>query len=301
MVSFVAESCVWTPKKLRQSYDLILERFTEWGFEPNIVTMKAPDVPARFGSRYATLIRRRKKIEASSFRNVHWMELTHTTTDKMAPHNGMLLQASLMPNPNWRRLTLSFVPSLTAVPDSEVRRLCVKLVELSGAKYAYRIQNRIWYSLGGYTYGGGYGEVIRPRDESDLTSNSNEWGRSAQKAIETGTLRDIHPRMYLKDSCLDSLVGYSNDTLRVWIENDPNRGILIPFTSSLTEWIPKQAQIHIIRESLFRAGRLFYWRHFDARESLCREQFVNRWEPQGETPDIYLPKFYRGCDPSFTW
>lgn len=57
--------------------------------------------------------------------------------------------------------------------------------------------------------------------------------------------------------------------------------------------------IPVIRESLFRAGIMFYWRHFDPFDPMYRD-FSKPWKPPTEIPEMFRAEFYAGRDPTIT-
>jgi hypothetical protein len=113
-------------------------------------------------------------------------------------------------------------------------------------------------------------------------------------------------------------------TLREWIEDDPEaRGRLRPFTDLLLEWTPPEENIPVIREALFRAGRVFYWRFFNPSnrrrdappilvtglwdqswqepEPYLRPNIEEPWEATDPIPDLFREDSYRQKRPDLTY
>lgn len=62
-------------------------------------------------------------------------------------------------------------------------------------------------------------------------------------------------------------------------------------------------RIPALREELYRAGRLFYWRFFDPSDAMYRtpESLREPWEAPEPIPEIYRESFYADKDPGLVY
>ena len=180
-------------------------------------------------------------------------------------------------------------------------------------KYAYLFEQEMRLAPLCYASGIGFGNIRQERHE-DHRSNISWWGHTASRDARTfagGILRDIYPHNYLSEAYLSARIGVSDQTLRDWIEADQaSRGILAPFTNTLTDWAPPVARIPQIRESLYRSGRVFYWRFFcpqspESRgqrpEPLYRPDPREPWEAPDPIPEIFRADYWKDKDPGLTY
>ncbi|HBS29609.1 MAG TPA: hypothetical protein DEB06_09215 [Phycisphaerales bacterium] len=164
-----------------------------------------------------------------------------------------------------------------------------------------------------YALGIGYGPRHKEQHE-EYGMNISRWGYSVgcrPEVYAAGILRDIYPHNYLSAPYLDAPIGRTAKTLREWIQDDPvERGTLSPFTDLLTDWAPPVKNIPTIREALYRAGRVFYWRFFcpteriegvDQPEPLFRPDPRAPWEAPDPIPEIYRADYWKDKDPGLTY
>jgi hypothetical protein len=124
-------------------------------------------------------------------------------------------------------------------------------------------------------------------------------------------LHDVFPDNYLSAEYLDAPVGFTGQTLREWIDADEGgRGTLRPYTESLTEWRPPVARIPLIREALYRMGRVFYHPFLEEHNfergpgwvkpipnPLYRPDPYAAWEcPEGPIPERFRADSYPETD-----
>lgn len=301
-VNYSARYCRWTPSALRKSFDLVVRKFTEWGVPPTITSFRAPDVPHRFGSHYATYIRRRKKIEASAFKGVGWWSLEHSTRPFLQQYNREIVCAVAM-QPKWSTFGFQYVPALLGVPESELVSFFRDLARYARTPYASRTQNRILYTPmpQQWVYDRGfvpYSKLL----SYQLYQNWNCWQNAhLVPGLHLALLKDVRHRMYLGQVYLDAPMGYRGISLRDWILSYRSRGDLRTFTKSLMEWTPPSESIFKLREELYRAGRLYYHKHFLGRDAATRGADEVRWEPHGDLPEIFKAENFRDCDPELSW
>lgn len=127
-------------------------------------------------------------------------------------------------------------------------------------------------------------------------------------------LVELGTEVLLSESHLASTMGRSATSLRDWILEKPaERGDLVTAGEERWRWRLPAQRLPEIREELFRAGRLYYWRFFNTFNR--REEFETRapgpdddwkepepyyrpdvsapWEAGEEIPDIYKASVYR--------
>ena len=130
----------------------------------------------------------------------------------------------------------------------------------------------------------------------DEVQNYGAW-TSVKKYSAHTLLRDIYPYNFFSRRYLDMPV--EGKTLEKWILADSSRGTLEPLTSKITTWKPVIANIPVIREQLFRAGVMFYFRHFNKFDPMYRD-FSKPWKPPKQIPEMFRAEFYKGQDPGLT-
>ena len=130
--------------------------------------------------------------------------------------------------------------------------------------------------------------------------------------LSAGILRNIYPENYLSHAHLSARLGHTRTALKEWIEADPVvRGTLEPFNDILTKWTPPVERIPQIREELYRAGRVFYWRFMRpgfrngqggmTPEPYFRPDLSAPWEAPDPIPEIYRADFWKDKDPGLTY
>lgn len=126
--------------------------------------------------------------------------------------------------------------------------------------------------------------------------------------MDSVLLRDIYRESYLSLPYLEARLGRSATTLKQWIEADTaRRGTLEPYTDILTKWTPPVEKIPQIREELFRAGRVFYWRFFcppapnQKPDRFFRPDLSAPWEAPDPIPEIYRADYWKDKDPALTY
>ncbi|MGP1310005.1 MAG: hypothetical protein ACTS27_07405 [Phycisphaerales bacterium] len=161
-----------------------------------------------------------------------------------------------------------------------------------------------------------YRSLWHPEQSPWIVNLGHAWLQDASHSSATRWLHDIFPHNYLSIEYLDAPVGHTGQTLREWIEADPpQRGVLSPYTDTLLDWQPPVQNIPMIREHLYKMGRIFSnlfvlektsWAkamadRFDPNP-LYRPDPYAPWEaPKGvPIPARFLADTYRGMDPSIT-
>ncbi|MBB6429912.1 hypothetical protein [Algisphaera agarilytica] len=130
----------------------------------------------------------------------------------------------------------------------------------------------------------------------EQANNVGAW-RNNKEHFNVPLLRDIYPYNFFTKKYLNLPVG--DITLAGWIDSDRGRGVLTRLTDKVMMWEPVVENIPAIRETLFRAGVMFYWR-FYAQDEYYRMDGPRSLRDDEATPDIFTKKFYEGLDPKLT-
>ncbi len=183
-----------------------------------------------------------------------------------------------------------------------------RFLHLVRCEYAYifRQQRRFGY----YRVAPTVAEIGPGRNrEHDL--NVSWWSMENRAIVESSLLRDVYPRSFLSRRYLDAPVGVGGPSLGEWITDSPiDRGELRTFTDTLTEWSPPTDRIPQLREELFRAGRIFYWRFFCPQhgirdrarpEPLYRPDPTEPWEAPEPIPEVFTAAYYKDKDPGLVY
>lgn len=175
----------------------------------------------------------------------------------------------------------------------------LQLAAASGGQYGFVYHMSYRWMPGFYPGGLQSGDDVVARDHQDFQSNRGRWGRLGWDTGVPLLLRDIFPVNLLTRAYLDLPVGTS--TLASWITGDDFRGTLAPLAGndSITVWRVEPRHIPQVREDLFKAGAVFYWRFFEPGDPLERD-FARPFTPPDPIPDIYRAAFHAGRDPKIT-
>jgi hypothetical protein len=140
------------------------------------------------------------------------------------------------------------------------------------------------------TYAGNAGYAT----DNEEGENAGFWGLYPHGDLYL--LRDIHHVMFLSRPYLDLPV--EGITLEKWIQKDDTRGSLKNLNDRITVWTPPPDRIGAIRERLFLAGVLFYYRFFQTWEidNPWARDFKKPFKPK-DVPEIFRADYRRVIDP----
>ncbi len=199
---------------------------------------------------------------------------------------------------------LGFAPGPIGLSEVEAEQHLLAFAALTPGRYGY-IMYKIGSVVGPVYYAAGInvgGQGVDAKDYDDFAFNITHWAPSIHQGPERNrVLRDLYPINLLTRDYLRLPFGDTGLTLQEWIAGDSARGTLEPLAGAeqVTVWRPVVANMPRLREELFRAGLLFYWRHFDPTQPEYRD-FSKPFVPPDETPAVYRPEFYAGRDPKVT-
>jgi hypothetical protein len=183
------------------------------------------------------------------------------------------------------------IPSDSDANFVRTEEFLTELATISGARYGYLFQMERTLDALEYPVGG---NARHPSWTNEEGQNIGMWGVARSEIGDRTILRDVYPVNFLRGPYLDGQI--EGKTLREWISLDPRRGTLDLLTEGVWRWQPVTENIPVIRERLFRAGMLFYWRHFDPAGPWSR--FLGRSMPKGaEIPEMFQAEHYRGRNP----
>jgi len=307
-VYWVGHACGWRPETVRRAYELVVKSWTDAGREPNQIAATAPGV----GKNYGSFVHKQRFIENAGFENIESINLArlpegcrHVTAESELA-TIVDLERSL--------LSVGCVPSLVGAAATMICENARELIRLTGCRYAYMFRHQKLFGPDGYAIGLST-HVDHDWRPDELRYNIQNWNprmKNLAPIIAGGILRNVFPENYLSEPYLQARLGKTGTTLKEWIQADPStRGALEPFSDILMKWVPPLENIPQIREELYRAGRVFYWRFLRpgfrnaqggiTPEPLYRPDLSAPWEAPDPIPEIYRADYWKDKDPSLTY
>ncbi|MCB9838973.1 MAG: hypothetical protein H6813_06500 [Phycisphaeraceae bacterium] len=282
--------------------------FNSLAITPDRLAANAPGI----GRSYGDWKRKRSRIRAHTLESMRSFEIIKLVEGGDNELTDWLLWIGL----STRRssIMISWDPAQLGHASGTMSRLFTSMAEAAGVRYGYlfkqfKSQGPLCYAAG-VMYRSGVGYV---QSRGDLDSNISAWDFRRISQAGGAILRDVYPENYLGQSHLHSPFGVTGSTLESVLRGDPDfYRIIEPFTDGLTLWKPPVQNIPAIRERMYRAGRLFYWRFMRPRmrdpagtgewvpEPYYRLDISQPWEDQGQIPEIFREEFYSDQDPALT-
>ncbi|MCB9848121.1 MAG: hypothetical protein H6814_06860 [Phycisphaeraceae bacterium] len=287
---------------------MTIESWSAFGVTPDRLAVKAPGFSGKITT-YKGNLGRLEKVDWGQVRSISMCKLDNNGVD--AKHDYVV---RLTVFAQWSYVSASVLIARCGVSMAEAGEWCDQLLMASYPKYGYLFRQPMYRGPIEYTLGMNLATLrFHLERPAELGMNISWWNREAVEKAGHVLLRDIYPKNYLSESHLSAPIGLTAMTLREWIEDDPVCcGALAQFTDELTEWRPPLERIPEIREGLFRAGRVFYWRfcnpsNWDPElgehvpEPYKRPDLTAPWEASGPTPEIFTAEFYKDKDPGLTY
>ncbi|MCB9838974.1 MAG: hypothetical protein H6813_06505 [Phycisphaeraceae bacterium] len=208
-----------------------------------------------------------------------------------------------------------YASPLGEVVASHVQQYWVALSGLLKSEYGYVVRQERWvepilYAMGLLAHNGRYPAY----STTPYTLNISQWRWARVEAQGGAILRDVYPINILGEKLQQAPIGYSGVSLIDWLRSEPDeRGVLEPIDGARVLWTPPVERIPILREQLYRAGRIFYSKFIKPRriipntcgqsepEPLYRPDLMAPWEAEGQIPDFLSPGFYKDKDPGLTY
>jgi hypothetical protein len=298
-VSAVCERAILSADQLRRAYKWTVELWEHLGVPPQIWNTGRGEPP--IWRRGRDFQRARRGIEKAGFDG----DFTSIYLSRMLPEYDspgqqmaefQLVQRSYHRGV-WQSFTCLFPPAI-GITEAETERYLLEFAALTAGRYGYMMYKKwnsaFWYV--GSIIGQAFDDPATQEEEMANFRWSGEPSRSER------VLRDLYPVNLLTQRYLDLPFGDTGSTLQEWIEKDAaDRGTLEPLAGAehVTVWRPVTENIPSLRTELFKAGLLFYWRHFDPSQPEHRD-FSRPFTPPETIPAIFRPEFYAGRDPKVT-
>lgn len=310
---WAGNGCVWNGATLRSAYDLVVKSWCDAGLEPHRLAALAPGV----GKRYGAFKQKRRFVERADVEQVKHFEIVRLQPGGRSELSEWELDAALSTSQDM--FMVGCVPSLVPAGVAVTADIARQLLVLTRCSYGWMMRQPLLFTPGGYAYGLTV-EMAADQRPRDHRMNIQEWGwrrkwierDKTNRLLDAGILRDIFPENYLGRTHLAAKLGHTRTTLREWIEAEPGgRGALEPFSDILTKWIPPIEKIPQIREELYRAGRVYYWRwenvyglpdgSYASTDLHYRPDLSAPWEAPEPIPEIYRADYWKDKDPGLTY
>jgi hypothetical protein len=268
------------------------------GIPPDIVTL---DAPGFWGVKYKTFRRVRTRIDNYDFGGrfsglrltlrgagwtdndqSRWISTASFHRNPESPNGDRRMRTDWLIAPKEAKLTEQVaVESLT-----EYARVAVD-------HYGYLFTIPREYDPSFYPMGRSGWEPFASQEERE---NAGWWGLYQNRIPPGGMLRNVYPVNFLSRELLDLPV--HGTTLERWIRKDSGRGTLRPLTDQVTTWTVPAENIPAIREQLFVAGVLFYFRFFQtwAPDNPWKRDFSKRFKPLDPIPEIFRADYRQLTD-----
>lgn len=301
--------CRWNNGAILRAYKLVVEHWIKSGINPTHLAATAPGV----GRRYGAYSRKTRALEKCLPDEIKSWSLKHMPAERPARRTDWLVDANASAERN--SLLLGYATADVAMSMSAGDLVFRSLADVARAQYGFVYRQRASFMPIYYHYG--MTEAMTSSLWGDESGMSISWWSVNDAHVahcqSAGVLRDIYPTSYLSRPYLDARLGHSRTTLEQWINADSgSRGTLEPFTDLLTKWTPPVEKIPQIREELYRAGRVFYWRFFNPKhggwmgvpetiEPLYRPDLSAPWQAPDPIPEIFRADFWKDKDPSLTY
>jgi hypothetical protein len=300
-------------ERIRLLFEWLFDRFVQLGYKPHVLEAALTDGKVR---RFRGINNARVEFRKQDWDKCDGMGLVYGEPHlrKSGGADSWTLSAGAGPHQRLRYYEPERrAPWLTAMwsanwsvfaewgglDEQEVIRQEIEFAKLSVDDYGYMFFMQRRFGATWYHDGMPYAYVSEANLRSDeQKSNIGAWSHSSEH-FKQPLLRDVYPYNFLSRRYLELPV--HGTTLRRWIEADPSRGTLEPLTDTITTWRPVIENIPLIRESLFRAGVMFYWRFYvQPSDTFLHMPGPRPFGPDESIPEIFRASFYSGLDPRLT-
>ena len=250
---------------------------------------------------WKTYERMHKKLEAEDFAEVVSISVGHLELGPEYNYRRRVSEFSVesgIPRKEWE-WSWTVYPRKIGMGDEAILTRMLELAAASGGRYGFAYHMSYRWLPNFYPGGLQSGDELVSKEHQDFNGNRGRWGRMWWESGLPLQLRDIFPVSLLTRPYLDLQVGKT--TLQSWVNANASRGMLQPLEGNdqITVWRVDPQQIPRVREELFKAGVVFYWRFFEPGDPLERD-FSKPFTPPDPIPDIYRADFHAGRNPKFT-
>jgi hypothetical protein len=193
----------------------------------------------------------------------------------------------------------AFVPSACGMTEDQAEAMLLEL-----ARDCVDVYGHISWSPRDWGIGGKRHDL----SESDLPEPGagNLYHRCYPQFAQAGMnlLDDVRPVNFLSERFLSASPGQIS--LRRWIGEKPReRGTIVALNERISVWRPPVERIPVLREQLYRLGRLYYSGFFVQRDTdppgLWPRDFAKPFVPTDPIPRIFQADFYTGRDPKLSY
>lgn len=288
--------------QLRRAYEWVVDTSVRLGIPPSEFGAKGAEVEWNQGRR--DFLRSRQKFEALDLAKFESFTLGRQIPGKdeqgyQWPMTMMSIKRCWGETTVWNPF-LGLLPPAVGIRDNEAEQHVLAFASLVAGSYGYIVRRRGMVASSFFWAGGTLSADFDPETQEDHSMNIGRYRHEVQ--AEEIVLRDLFPINLMGRRFLDLPFGDTGRTLQEWIEQDPDvRGDLAPLAGAehTAVWRPVIKNLPTLRTELFRAGLLFYWKHFDQTQPEYRD-LSEPFKPPSEVPAIFRPEFYAGREPEVT-
>jgi hypothetical protein len=289
-------------RTLRRAYEWVVREWERLGFSPEVLVAKGTEV--EWPLRNFNFIKSRRRFEALDLAGLGSFGF-ETLIPGKDEQGYQYEKASFSIKRCWNETTVwnPFVglwPVPLGISHEEAERHALELAGIVAGSYGYVVRRRGRPSSTLFWAGGVLSADFDPETRDDHARNIGCYRHEVQ--AQEVVLRDLFPINLLGRRFLDLRFGDTGHTLQEWIEQDVDaRGTLAPLAGAepVLVWRPPLERLPELRTELFRAGLLFYWKHFLRSQPEFRD-FSKPFKPPREVPAIFRPEFYAGRDAGVT-
>jgi hypothetical protein len=278
---------------------MLLDRTRELGLPPHRIGIHGPGLRGK----YQAFERMSKRLNATDFSEIRAIELCNLRPDWKSEIDDWVWSAGIGrsrshtkdDHGHWRA-HWEIVPSVAHLDYDQCidQLLAFATIVVQRYGFVFDLASVRGFGLSFLAMGAGYAEA--DANLKDETDNTGFWGVQARELADKMILRGVYRLNLLSRPYLELPV--EGTTLERWIKKDDARGTLEPLVGNekITLWTPAAENIPRIRESLFRAGILYYWRHFYPGDPQERD-FSRRFVPAEPIPEIFRADYRHATDP----
>ena len=284
--------------RLRELYRRAISVMTDAGVPPLELAWHV--VGTKHGQ-YKSFARMHKKLEAEDFSKVASISIGHVEDGPEYDYTRRISEFSIAaetPHRAWEWSWTLYPRRILSAKEAAIDAM-LRLAAFSGGQYGFVYHMSYRWKPSFYPGGLQSGDDLVKKEHPDFYDNRGWWGRIWWESGVPILLRDIFSINLLTRPYLNLRVGKA--TLEAWINSKASHGILerLEGNDQITLWRVHPQHISQVREDLFKAGAVFYWRFFEPGDPLERD-FSKPFTPPNPIPDIYRAEFHAGHDPKVT-
>ncbi len=289
-------------RKLRRAYEWVVEEWERLGIPPEVLVAKGAEV--EWPLHNYNFKRSRQKFEALDFAGLQLLGFETLIAGKdgqgyQYEKASFSIRRCCNETTVWNPF-LGLWPFPLRIPHEEAERQVLGFAGLVAGSYGFVVRRRGRPASTFFWAGGALSADFDSDTRDDHTANIGRYRHEVQ--AQEIVLGDLFPINLLGRRFLDLSFSDTGHTLEEWIEQNPDvRGTFEPLAGAehVAVWRPVIQNIPTLRTELFKAGLLFYWRHFDPSQPEYRD-FSKPFKPPDTIPAIFRPEFYAGRDPKVT-